>query len=44
MNLISDFTEEQWKKELTSDNLTLVNKSFILADYEEVEADIVYQA
>ncbi|MEG1296728.1 MAG: Rpn family recombination-promoting nuclease/putative transposase, partial [Niameybacter sp.] len=44
MNLINDFTEEQWKKELTADNLTLVNKSFILADYEEVEADIVYQA
>ncbi len=44
LNLINDFTEEQWKKELTADNLTLVNKSFILADYEEVEADIVYQA
>lgn len=44
LNLINDFTEEQWKKEITTDNLTLVNKSFILADYEEVEADIVYQA
>ncbi|MHC1749614.1 MAG: Rpn family recombination-promoting nuclease/putative transposase [Cellulosilyticaceae bacterium] len=41
---MNDFTEEKWKKELTADNLTLVNKSFILADYEEVEADIVYQA
>lgn len=44
LSLINDFTEEQWKKELTAENLTLVNKSFILADYEEVEADIVYQA
>lgn len=44
LNLINDFTEEKWKKKLTADNLTLVNKSFILADYEEVEADIVYQA
>lgn len=33
LNLINDFTEEQWKKELTVDNLTLVNKSFILASY-----------
>lgn len=44
LNLINDFTEEKWKNELTAENLTLVNKSFILADYEEVEADIVYQA
>ena len=44
LSLISDFTEEKWKKELTPDNLTLVNKSFILSDYEEVESDIVYQA
>nr|WP_307992107.1 Rpn family recombination-promoting nuclease/putative transposase [uncultured Niameybacter sp.] len=44
LNLINDFTEEKWKKELTADSLTLVNKSFILVDYEEVEADIVYQA
>lgn len=44
LNLINDFTEEQWKEELTADNLTLVNKFFILADYEEVEADIIYQA
>lgn len=44
LNLINDFTENEWKKELNADNLTLVNKSYILADYEEVEADIVYQA
>lgn len=44
LNLINDFTENEWKNELTAENLTLVNKSFILADYEEVESDIVYQA
>jgi len=29
---------------LIPENLTLVNKSYITADYEELESDIVYKA
>lgn len=43
INLINDFTDNEWKKDLQSDKLTLVDKSYILADYEEIEADIVYK-
>ena len=43
-SLINDFTEEKWKDKINADNLTLINKSFILSDYEEVESDIVYKA
>lgn len=44
LNLIQDFVSDTWGKELTKDNLALVNKSYILSDYNEIESDIVYKA
>ncbi len=44
LNLINEFTENEWKKDLQADKLILVDKSYILSDYEELEADIVYRA
>ena len=44
LNLIQDFTDEKWKDKITTDSLTLINKSFILSDYEELESDIIYEA
>ncbi len=44
LNLIHQFTENEWKKDLQADQLILVDKSYILSDYEELEADIVYRA
>lgn len=43
LNLINHFTENEWKKDLQADQLILVDKSYILSDYEELEADIVYR-
>lgn len=44
LNLINDFTDQKWKDKITSDDLTLINKSFILSDYEEIESDVIYEA
>ena len=44
LNLIQSFVSDTWGKKLTKDNLVLVNKSYILSDYEEQESDIVYKA
>jgi len=44
LNLIQDFVSDTWCKELTKDNLVLVNKSYVLSDYNEMESDIVYKA
>ncbi len=41
LNLINEFTENEWKKDLQADKLILVDKSYILSDDEELEADIV---
>ena len=44
IDLFKSFFNEKWTKYLTTENLTLVNKSFVTSDYEETEADIVYKA
>ena len=44
IDLFKSFFNEEWTKYLTTENLTLVNKSFVTSDYEETEADIVYKA
>ncbi|OCB00900.1 Rpn family recombination-promoting nuclease/putative transposase [Clostridium beijerinckii] len=44
VNMIQSFVESSWVKEITEDNIELVNKSYILSDYEELESDIVYKA
>lgn len=44
VKMIQNFIESSWKKEIREDNMELVNKSYILSDYEELESDIVYKA
>lgn len=44
VNMIQSFVETSWGKEIREDNMELVNKSYILSDYEELESDIVYKA
>ena len=44
LNLIQSFVSNTWENKLTKENLILVNKSYILSDYEEQESDIVYKA
>lgn len=44
LDLFKNMLDEAWAKGLTADDLTLVNKSFVTADYDETESDIVYSA
>ena len=44
ISLIQNFVKSSWGKELSKENITLVNKSYVLSDYEELESDIVYKA
>ncbi|MFL0194288.1 Rpn family recombination-promoting nuclease/putative transposase [Clostridium sp. WILCCON 0269] len=44
INLVQNFVKNSWSDELREENLELVNKSYILSDYEELESDIVYKA
>ena len=44
LNLIHQFTENIWSKTYIQNQLILVDKSYILSDYEELEEDIVYRA
>lgn len=44
VTMIQSFIHSYWGKEITKDNIELVNKSYILSDYEELESDIVYKA
>lgn len=44
LDLFKNMIKEDWAKEITVENLSLVNKSFVTSDYEETECDIVYQA
>ena len=43
LEFLQDFVHEEWVQDLQEDNLTLVDKSFILKDYQEKEADIIYE-
>lgn len=44
VKMIQNFIDSPWGKEITEENMELVNKSYILSDYEELESDIVYKA
>lgn len=44
VNMIKSFIKSSWGKEITKDNVELVNKSYILSDYEALKSDIVYKA
>lgn len=44
VDLLKSLVDKEWTKYLIPENLTLVNKSYITADYEELESDIVYKA
>ena len=44
LDLLKNFVNKEFTKELKVEDLTLVNKSYIASDYEESESDIVYKA
>ena len=41
--LLETFVEEAWVKQLDFSRATLLDKSFVSADYEESEADLLWQ-
>ena len=41
--LVTTFVEESWVKQLDFSRATLLDKSFVSADYEESEADLLWQ-
>ncbi|WP_425449753.1 Rpn family recombination-promoting nuclease/putative transposase [Dethiothermospora halolimnae] len=43
LELLRSFVNKEWVKLIKEENLTLVNKSYILGDFEEEESDIVYK-
>jgi len=44
LSLLKDHINEPWTKDLNEDSLRLSNKTFILQDFSEKEADVVYEA
>jgi hypothetical protein len=44
LSLLQDGIQEPWAKGLDENSLTKTNNSFILQDFSEKEADIVYEA
>ena len=44
LDLFKNISNANWSKDLKAEDLTLVNNTYITADYEEREADIVYKA
>ena len=44
IDLVKEMINAPWSKELSTEDLTLINKSYIASDYEEQESDIVYSA
>lgn len=44
LDLVKGMLKAPWAKELKSEDLLLINKSYIASDYEENESDIVYRA
>ncbi len=43
INMVQSFVKSSWGKDITKDNIELVNKSYILSDYEELESDILLE-
>ncbi|MCB2356409.1 Rpn family recombination-promoting nuclease/putative transposase [Clostridium estertheticum] len=44
LSFVNTFIQGEWVDKLEKDKLILVDKSYILSDYEELESDIVYNA
>ena len=44
LDLVKEMLKAPWAKDLKEENLILVDKEYILSDYEENESDIVYKA
>jgi len=44
LSFINSFIQGEWVDKLEKDKLILIDKSYILSDYEELESDIVYKA
>ncbi|BCZ45840.1 transposase [Clostridium gelidum] len=44
LDLVKEMLKAPWAKDLNEENLVLVDKEYILSDYEENESDIVYKA
>ena len=43
LELLRSFINKEWVNHINKEDLTLVNKSYILQDFEEEESDIVYK-
>ena len=43
LELLQTFVGEEWVREICEDDLTLVDKSYILQDFRDKEADVVYR-
>ena len=44
LDLVKEMLKAPWAKDLREEHLILVDKEYILSDYEENESDIVYRA
>ncbi|MDF2674931.1 MAG: transposase YhgA family protein [Clostridiales bacterium] len=44
LSLLQTFVNNSWGNQINKEDLVLVNKSYVLSDYEEMESDIVYKA
>jgi len=44
LSLLRDYLKDDWVNNLDEDSLKKSEKSFILQDFSELEADIVYEA
>jgi len=44
LELIRSFSRKEWSKQIKEEDLILVDKSYILSDFEEEESDILYKA
>ncbi|WP_459478019.1 Rpn family recombination-promoting nuclease/putative transposase [Clostridium saccharoperbutylacetonicum] len=44
LDLVKEMLKAPWANDLKEDNLILIDKEYILSDYEENESDIVYKA
>nr|WP_330219218.1 Rpn family recombination-promoting nuclease/putative transposase [Moorella mulderi] len=43
LELLKTFVREEWVEAIDANDLILVNKSYVLQDFSEKEADIVYR-
>lgn len=44
LDMLKSYINKPWCDKISKDNLTLIDKSFILSDYEYRESDILYKA